>query len=97
MTQKLITLLFVATSLSMAGCSLSDHEMKEGWWKYGQGYHVGDVIDFKENFSISRDTLYRDGQIIGTVIRKRRGWFGFENEIEIRALDGKQSGVYYKK
>lgn len=81
----------------MASCSLSEHEMKEGWWKYGRGYHVGDVIDLKENFSISRDTLYRDGRSVGVVVRAKRGWFGSENELEVRVLHGKESGIYYQQ
>ncbi len=30
--------------LIFASCNSKDKELKSGWWKYGDGFHLGDVL-----------------------------------------------------
>jgi hypothetical protein len=96
--KQLLTIsLFVFTNHLLAGCSLSDQQLKRGWWKYGEGYHLGDVVDFNHRFSISGDTILQNGKAVAVIIDRKKGIFGDDNEIQIRSLDKKESGVYHQK
>ena len=89
--------LFALTCLFLQSCSLDEQQLKKGWWKYGEGYHLGDVVDFNNGFSINGDTVLQNGQRVGIIIRKTKGLFGDDNEIEITSLDKKKSGIYHQK
>lgn len=89
--------LFSLTCLFLPACSLSEQKLKTGWWKYGEGYHLGDVVDFNKGFSINGDTVLQNGHRVGIITRKTKGMFGNDDEIEITSLDKKQSGVYHQK
>lgn len=89
--------LIASTCLLLIGCSLNEQQLKTGWWKYGEGYYLGDVVDFNKGFAIHGDTVLQNGQRVGIIIRKTKGIFGGDNEIEITSIDKKQSGVYHQK
>ena len=89
-------LLFTLISM-LPGCSLSEQELKSGSWKYGEGYHFGDMIDFKKDFSIRSDTIFYQGREIGIITRRTTGFFGNDNQIEIASLKEKKTGRYHQK
>ena len=89
--------LFAWTCLFLTGCSLNEQQLKTGWWKYGEGYYLGDVVDFSKGFSINGDTILQNGLRVGIITRMTKGMFGDDNEIEIISLDKKQSGVYHQQ
>jgi hypothetical protein len=97
MTQNrlLTSILFILIYLFLPGCALNSQELKNGWWKYGEGYHIGDVVDFNKSFEIKGDTILQRGHRVGVITRKTKGIFGADNEIEITSLDNKQPGVYH--
>jgi len=35
----------------------NDKELEKGWWKYGEGYHIGGILDFKRH-KLSYDTIF---------------------------------------
>jgi hypothetical protein len=95
---RLLTLfLFALTCLFLTACSLSQQQLNTGWRKYGEGYHLRDVVDFNNGFSIKGDTILQNGHTVRIITRKTKGMFGDDNEIEITSLDKKQSGVYHQK
>ena len=96
-TRLVISFLLALTFQFLIGCSLTEKKLKSGWWKYGEGYHLGDVINFNRSFSLSGDTILHNGQRVGLITRKTTRWFGDDDEIEITSLDKKQSGVYHLK
>jgi hypothetical protein len=89
--------LFVLIWPFLTGCSLNDQQLKSGWWKYGDGFHIGDVVDFNKEYSMMGDTILQSGKTVGIITRKSKGMFGDDNEIEITSLDKKRSGVYHQK
>lgn len=98
MAHKTVFLLpLILAGLLFAGCSFKDHQLKEGWWKYGEGYSVGDVIDFKAGYTLSQDTLLMNGRKVAIVSRIDKRIFPGNNQMIIRSLDGRQSGVYFQK
>ena len=88
--------LIVFTILLFYSCSLTDNDLKEGWWKYGEGYHIEDVLDFKKNYTVNRDTLLQNGKKVGIIIGRTKSLLK-DNRIEISSLDNNQSGFYYQK
>lgn len=94
---EIVSIFLLGATLLLSGCTLSDKNLHSGWWKYSKGYNIGDVVDFKNGFSLNKDTVLRNGNKVGVVTRRTKGVLGGDNEIEVTSLDGKQVGVYHQK
>ncbi|WP_438423744.1 hypothetical protein [Aquimarina macrocephali] len=84
------------TLIFLTSC-LSNKELKEGWWKYGDGYHIGDVISF-ERYNLVNDTLYLKDIPKALLISQEESVFGFTSrKIVIKDLKSNETGTYYQK
>lgn len=93
MIKKLICLL---AFVFLYSC-LNNEQLKEGWWKYGEGYHIEDVISF-ERFSIRNDTLFLRNIPKAILYRREGSMFGVtDRKIIIKDLISYNTGVYYQK
>ncbi len=70
--------LVVIAYISIISFTVSDNELKDGWWKYGSGQHIGDVLDFRYLTVIS-DTIYRSSKKIGVIVKREESWFGLSS------------------
>ncbi|WP_299887135.1 hypothetical protein [uncultured Lacinutrix sp.] len=93
MIKKLICIL---TLIFLTSC-LNNKELREGWWKYGDGYHIGDVISF-ERYNLINNTLYLENIPKALLISKEESVFGFTSrKIVIKDLESNKRGTYYQK
>ncbi len=78
-------------------CSLNNEQLKRGWWKYGDGYYIGDVIDF-EKYDLVNDTLYLRDIPKAVLFDSKKSLLGFTNrKIIIKDINSNTTGVYYQK
>lgn len=81
----------------ISSCSFSDNELKNGWWKYGNGYHFGDVLDFN-NFMLSNDTIYKNGIPKAILLKKIDSRFYLTSKkIIVQSLTSSKKGIYHQK
>ncbi len=69
---KIFFILFCSLFFS---CSFSDEELKKGWWKYGGGQYIGDIVICNES-TFSNDTIYQNKKAIGVIVDREESIFG---------------------
>jgi len=83
MENKIYTILFF---IFLVSCSVSDEDLKKGWWKYGGGQNIGDILTFNDS-TISNDTIYKNKIAIGFIVDREESIFGITSrKIFIRSL-----------
>lgn len=90
------------SGLLLVQCSSTEHkrsiDVEKYQWKYGEGLHAGDWLDFTgEVYEIRNDTIYERGSAIAIISEIRKGNFGDDTEMEIVSVDGTEKGIYHKK
>ncbi len=89
--------LLIILIIVFSSCSFSDNELKNGWWKYGDGYHIGDVLDFN-SFTLSNDTIYRNSVPKAILINRIDSYFNLTSrKIIIQSLSSNEKGTYHQK
>lgn len=68
-------LFFLLSCTLLVSCSISDDDLKTGWWKYGGGQHIGDILTFNDS-NISNDTIYKNEIAIGIIVDREESLFG---------------------
>lgn len=83
-----------------SSCQKSDAEIITArQWKYGDGYSIGDWIEFSENKNgnlfVSNDTIYKNGKPEAFVDALD---YEFDHYVlTVRSLENNQSGNYFDK
>lgn len=70
MNRKLIIqILFTYFFLGLLGCNVQiDYSTQDGFWKYSNGFYIGDIIDKKNIFKVDKNNItYKKGNRIATV------------------------------
>ncbi len=91
-------ILITYTFLILAGlsCTLTDDRIKKHWWKYGEGFHMGDVL-ILDNKNLLNDTIFINGKPKAIIVDKVYGLIGDDNEIIIKSLLTNEKGIYHEK
>ena len=93
MRQRLLILIIVTSCFS---CSLSNDSIKQAWWKYGSGYHMGDVLQFNDT-NFRNDSIFDGSRAVALIIKKKKAIYGRDNSITIKSIGTNQTGIYYQK
>lgn len=96
--------LFLLFSLLLIGCTvdtdrndIKSHVM-EHEWKYGEGFHIGDWLDFSINiYKIKGDTILRGDSAIAIVKKIEIGGPGNDDELYIISMQRGEWGMYHSK
>lgn len=75
-------------------CSLNKKEANESWWKYNNGYYLGDVLILNEE-SLIRDTIYINNTPKAFLLEEKNAvlWF-IDKKIIIKSIESDETGVY---
>lgn len=97
---KLLKHLLLGLFFLLTCCSSNDY-LKEHWWKYGGGYHLGDVLVFDDR-NLSNDTIFNildsTNRIPEAIIIKVNNRFlANDYQLEIKSLETSEIGFYYDK
>lgn len=77
----------------LISCSTNDKGLEKGWWKYGEGYHISDVLDFKRH-KLSNDTIFINDKPRALLIRQENF---ISKKIVIKSLVSDETGTYHNK
>ncbi|WP_322969480.1 hypothetical protein [Faecalibacter sp. LW9] len=91
---KLLTLTFFCFS-----CKEQNILLKEvNYWKYSDGFHIGDVIDFNNNnFIIKNDTIFHNNIPIAKFVKIQNRLGIADNKLTIQDLKTSEIGNYSGK
>lgn len=82
--------------LSFVSCKLDKSYVKETRWKYGGGFHIGDILGFESDyFQIKNDTIYKQKKAVAILSEIETGHFGDDNEITIVSIENGEKGTYH--
>jgi hypothetical protein len=76
--------------LIFVSCNSRDKELKSGWWKYGDGFYLGDVLIFNDSNSRG-DTIFIENKPIGTLVTVN------SHMIEIISIASGERSSYFHK
>lgn len=83
--------------LLLTGCGRPDNEkIKNSWWKYGSGYHIGDALRFDDN-NLKGDTIYKNEKPVAVITYCGKGLFRNSFSLEIESIETGESGTYHDK
>lgn len=66
-------------------------------WKYQQGYHLGDWLDFEKNARIKNDTIYQKDSAFAKFLKIEPGYFGNATKLHLEDLKTNKIGIYVAK
>lgn len=88
--------LAILSLLLITRCSQMNDEIKKSWWKYGSGYHIGDVLRFDDN-NLKGDTIYSKNEPKAIISSCGKGVFRQNAVLEIKDLETGKVGTYHEK
>ena len=93
-TYKILALVCIFAS----GSCESQEDRIKSQWKYMEGFHFGDFLDFdNETFLIKVDTIYNSFVPVGIVESYESGYFGGENKLILKDIKSGKLGSYTDK
>lgn len=96
---KTVTILTALTLLFLTSCTtLSPEHIRGHQWLYGQGYRIGDQLQFdNKTFSFNEDTIMKSNLPIAVVVMSSGDLLGNNNDITIQSLATGEEGLYHEK
>lgn len=77
-------------------CEINNEKIEKLNWKYGDGYHIGDMINFKNIYKLQGDTIFNRQNPIGLKLSCKKRIDGTEI-MKIKSFSSAQTGTYYAK
>jgi hypothetical protein len=90
---------FVAAIILIIGTSACrEWQDAHEWWLHGDGFSIGDVLDFHgTDTSLRNDTIFQSGIPVAVVVNvKNRAPFAGD-VLEIRSIETGETGEYHGK
>jgi hypothetical protein len=75
---------------------MNNNDIKKSWWKYGDGYHIGDALRLNDN-TLRGDTIYYNNSPDAIIISCDKGMFRKTAVLKISDLKTGATGVYHQK
>lgn len=98
MRNYILSFLFM---LLVASCTnLDNPAVQNYWWKYGEGFHIGDALHFEqEGFNyLKDDTIFQNGKPVATIISCDKSIFRDSYVMKICSFsDPSTIGTYHQK
>ncbi|AEV97348.1 hypothetical protein A4D02_16725 [Niastella koreensis] len=89
-----LSLLLFTTSCT----TLSTEHIRGHQWLYGQGYRIGDQLQFDNTtFSFNGDTIMKSNLPVAVVVMSSGDLLGNNNDITIQSLATGEEGLYHEK
>lgn len=96
---KTLTLLTILSITFLPSCTtLSPEHIKGHQWLYGEGYRLGDKLQFdNKTFSVNGDTILKSNLPVALVVMTSGDLIGSNNDITIQSLATGEEGLYHEK
>lgn len=91
--------LFFVLITGTSSCSNNGIYFDEGKvFKYSEGYHIGDIIDFyNSSIIINNDTIYINETPVALLLKIENRWLIGDKVLHIQQLNGNEKGRYIEK
>lgn len=95
---KLILWHFPLLFTLLASCSSDTNYVRSHQWKYGEGFHVQDWLDFRngEFLELHGDTIFLEGCPIA-IVSKVEHRIGADTRLELQSMQSNEIGTYFEK
>jgi len=80
----------------LIACNISNDKIEDCNWKYGEGYYIGDWIEFHSVYSLKNDTIFINDTATALITKSYKRIDGAE-VMEIQSLKAKDTGFYFAK
>lgn len=68
------------------------------FWKYSDGFAIGDVLDFNQaNLTSRGDTIFKNDRAMARVLRIENRWITADRVLHIESMHDKKIGRYIAK
>jgi hypothetical protein len=96
---KTLTALTILSIACLPSCTtLSPEHIKDHQWLYGEGYRIGDKLQFdNKTFSFHGDTILKSNLPVAVVVMTSGDLIGSNNDITIQSLATGEEGLYHEK
>jgi hypothetical protein len=96
---KTLTFLTILIIPLLPCCTtLSPEHIKDHQWLYGEGYRIGDKLQFdNKTFSFNGDTILKSNLPIAVIVMTSGDLLGNNNDITIQSLATGEEGLYHEK
>jgi hypothetical protein len=96
---KTATILTILSIPLFTCCTtLSPEHIKDHQWLYGEGYRIGDKLQFdNKTFSVNGDTILKSNLPVAVVVMTSGDLLGSNNDITIQSLATGEEGLYHEK
>jgi hypothetical protein len=96
---KTLTILCILCIPLLPSCTtLSPEHIKDHQWLYGEGYRIGDKLQFdNQTFSFDGDTILKRNIPVAVVVMTSGDLIGSNNIITIQSLATGEEGMYHEK
>lgn len=91
------TLKSLIIPLLILGCSVDETELKTSWWKYGEGFHLGDELNFN-HIKLRNDTIFENKKPVAVITSYRGDILDLVGPtIKIKSIETGKIGIYHQK
>ena len=81
----------------MFSCSSDCDRARKHWYKYEDGYHIGDWVEFDGMvFELSHDTIYKYDSAVAIIIEIQKNVFA-DDRLIVRDINSNETGSYFEK
>jgi hypothetical protein len=96
---KTLTILSLLSISLLPHCTtLSPDHIKNHQWLYGQGYRIGDKLQFdNKSYSVRGDTILKSDLPVAVVVMTSGDLIGNNNIITIQSLATGEEGMYHEQ
>lgn len=91
-----VFILVIFVSIFSCSSKLSNNEIRNIQWKYGDGFHISDLIIFNQRIDFNEGTIYLKKKPVA-LIKKCFKRNDNQYVMEIISLENSQIGTYYGK
>ena len=74
---------------------MSNDEVKKFIWRYSDGFHVKDVLEFDNN-NLRGDTIYSKNEPVAIIIERSKEIPFVSSYIEIKDFNSEEVGTYHE-
>lgn len=85
--------------LLVLSCKNQEEQLKDvGFWKYSEGFHIGDLMDPKDDLlEIKDDTIFSNDFPVARFLEIENRFFSGDKVLYIQSLTSDEAGVYVSK
>jgi hypothetical protein len=92
------TLTILSFPLLFSCTTLSPDHIKGHHWLYGEGYRIGDRLQFdNKTYAIDGDTILRSNIPVAVIVMTSGDLLGSNNDITIQSLATGEEGLYHQQ